>query len=1108
MSSKLYLNQSGFRFLDITAAAGINDSAWSTGASIVDINQDGWLDIYVSAANPNPFQGAPNLLYIHQGVDERGWPSFIESAAIYGLADTGYSTHTAFFDYDLDGDLDAYVLTNSVDEVNSRTVPRSEGPVDDGSARSNDKLYENIGINDQGTTFQFVDRSKEAGIVYEGWGLGLAITDVNDDGWPDIYVSNDFLSNDLFYINQGRSHRDEQVKFLNQIELFLSHQSHNGMGVEIADINNDGLPDILELDMMPDDNVRRKSMFGSINNDSWYYNRGRGYLPQYVRNTLQLNNGNGTFSEIGQLTGLYATDWSWSPLFADLNNDGRRDVIISNGYHRDITDLDFVNYRNQASMFGSEDLKRRKDYEAVQKLTGVKKTNYVFENEGVYRFTDRSSEWGFVQTSYSNGMAYADFDLDGDLDLVFNNINDPAFIYRNNQEHLVSAEQRHYLNVRLLGLKPNRNAIGTKVYVYDHNQEGRKEILYHEHYPYRGYKSTVSPVIHFGLGTTDTVSRILIIWPDGNKEIYFDVPSNQTLVCRQKEGGSVVSDSPIKSSSKPYFRDISKEKSLSYRHLEKVHSDFNVSPLKLTKHSQNGPGVAVGDIDNNGLEDFYLGGSRDYPGTWFRQTEPGIYQQDTFQVDQQYEDMGTLLFDADQDGDLDLYVVSGGNEVLNDSSVYQDRLYINTGQGEFVREAEALPKISASGSCVTACDFDRDGDLDLFVGGRVVPGSYPMPPRSFLLENTGGRFRDVTTVHSPELAYVGMVTSSLWSDADLDGWYDLILVGEWMPIVVFKNHHGVLHRLEIKAFEKSYGWWNSIAAGDFDRDGDMDYVAGNAGMNHRFSASWEHPVCIYAKDFDDNGSIDPVLCHYLEGKIHPYHPRDALIDQIVAMRRRFPLYANYGQATLTDLFSRAELENAYIVKCTWMQSSYIENLGSDQFSLQALPREAQFAPLFGLQVLDVNEDGYPDLFSVGNSHAFDTHLGQIDALGGLLLLGQGQGTFSPVTPVHLGVWLAGDRKSLARMADGLNGLILISTCNQGPLSAIELATQAKNPLLVIPSDINTIFITDQLGEKWMDEIGWGAGYLSQNSRTFPVNDQIKSIVGRYPDGREVMLFQK
>ncbi len=1105
VSSRLYINRSNFKFHDVTEQAGVHDNSWCTGVATVDINQDGLLDIYVAVANPDPRRGGANLLYVNEGIDHNGIPVFREMAEEFGLADTSYSTQTAFFDYDLDGDLDAYLLNNSVDEVNSRSVPRQEGPIRDGSATSSDRLYENTGPNAEGDAYIFVDRSEETGIVFEGWGLGVAITDINSDGWPDIYVANDFLSNDLFYINQGQD-GEGKVRFENKINSMLSHQSHNGMGVDIADFNNDALPDILELDMLPNDNLRRKAMFGSVKNDSWHYSRTKGYLPQYVRNTLHVNNGNGKFSEIGQLSGLSATDWSWSPLFADLNNDTQKDVLITNGYHRDITDLDFINYRNQVSLFGTKQEKARKDFEAMKKLIGVKKSNFVFENGGEYHFEDRSKTWGFQEESYSNGMAYADFDLDGDLDLAINNINQTAFIYRNNLETLKPLEERHFILIKLIGDHPNLNAIGTKIILTTHDKKGQIIRQFYEHFPYRGYKSTVSSIIHFGLGSIEGDINLEIIWPGGAITFLAGIGVDSTLVVEQSSASKLKREVAVEHLAN-YFQEVSVEVNVRHQHIENIHSDFDHSPLKVVQHSQNGPGLAVGDIDGDGLEDFYVGGSKNYPGIWFTQQENGDFHQDTMWLDAEYEDMGCLLFDADGDSDLDLYVVSGGSEVLDTGTYYQDRLYFNDGRGNFQPDREALPTMSSSGSCVTGNDFDRDGDVDLFIGGRVWPGRYPFAPRSYLLENRGGRFHDVTLGHSSQLTNPGMVTASIWSDIDRDGWYDLLLVGEWMPITVFKNEEGRLQPLSVRAFEGTNGWWNSIVGDDFDGDGDVDFVAGNAGLNHRFSASEEHPVCIYAKDFDVNGSLDPVLCYFIEGENHPYHPRDALIDQIVGMRKRFPLYADYGKARVKELFTPSELKNAYIVKSTCMQSSYVENLGSGLFKISPLPSRAQFSPIFGVLVCDPNHDDNPDLFVVGNSQAFDTHAGQITGLGGLLLLGDGLGSFQPISAEQTGIWLEGSCRSIVRLQQAGRPLYIVGI-NQGPLQCIAPGPGREIHAIAIPNDICELKVEMRDGTHHRKEMTWGSGYLSQNSRSFQVIPEVKTVIGIDGQGDEVVLYKQ
>ncbi len=1093
--SKIYLNKTQMIFEDISFDAGINDSSWCNGVSMVDINQDGYLDIYVSVSHIDPKQAAPNLLYVNQGIDESGNPKFEELAEKYGLADTGYSIHSAFFDYDRDGDLDLFILTNGLQEGPSRSTPREAGPVVDGSTKNTDRLYRNEGPDNEGNV-AFTDVSRQAGILIEGWGLGVAINDINRDGWPDIYVANDFLSSDVIYINQGDG------TFKNEIENYLKHQSHNGMGIDLVDFNNDALVDIIELDMMPDDNRRQKSMFGSINYNQWHLRSSLGYQNQYVRNTLQINNGDGSFSEIGQLAGIYKTDWSWAPLLFDMDHDGFRDLMITNGYPKDVTDLDYANYRNEISMFGTDSIKYRKLYGAMDQMMSVKEPNYLFRNSHTLRFEDISTAWGFTNPSYSSGAAYGDFDNDGDLDIAISNINDPAFIYRNNTQELniTNHWKRHFIKLKLVGMAPNLNGLGAKVTIQYMDSTGFSMKQYHEHNIYRGYESSVEPIVHFGLGVVDKITRLHIVWPDSTEQLLLDVPVDQVLTLYQIDAHEIIDK--LQPANRPLFIETHQQSNLIYDHKEINYVDFYITPLKPHKHSQNGPGMAVGDVDGNGLEDLFIGGSRDFGGTWFMQQTSDSFIVDSMTVDQHHEDMGSLLFDADLDGDLDLYVVSGGSEIADTADYYQDRFYRNDGKGNFTRDLEALPYMPGSGSCVTAADYDKDGDLDLFVGGRILPSKYPLPARSYLLQNENGRFTDVTNDHSPELSQVGLVTAALWTDVDRDGWKDLMIVGEWMPITIFQNQKGILRsqgaKFSLDGAEPFVdtgleGWWNSLAAGDFDKDGDIDYVAGNLGYNTRFQASQDQPVRIYVKDFDLNGSLDAVMSYYIQNENYPYHPKDMLTRQIPAMQLRFPYFSDYGNATVKDLFTQQELKDATVIKSTYFATSYLENLGNWAFRVHQLPIRAQFAPVFGLQVMDFNGDGNLDILMIGNSYSPDVHQGNYDAMTGLLLLGNGEGKFNAMPGAESGFHVQDDAKSLVRMAMDSGGYMVVAASNQGPLKAFRTQGISSTNILDTFSSDSYLEIEDISGNKWIEEIYYGSGYLSQGSRKYFVGPEIKRI---------------
>ncbi len=1009
VSNKLYINKGDFVFEDITKSAGLENSSWCTGVNVVDINQDGWLDIYVNVSGSDIPENRANLLYINNKDN-----TFTEQAKDYGLADTVQATQSAFFDYDLDGDLDMFLIINPVNytmtNVNSVRAKHL-----DGEAESTDKLYRN---NGNGT---FTDVSYESGIRVEGYSLGLGISDLNNDGWPDVYISNDFLTNDVMYINNGDG------TFSDKSSEQLKHTSFAGMGNDISDINNDGKTDIMVLDMLPEDNKRLKNLIPSVSYDKFNMLKSKGYNEQYTRNTLQINNGNNSFSEIAYLAGINSTDWSWSVLLADYDNNGTKDIFITNGFRRDVGNLDYINYQQQKShFFGNEESKKENKLKEIKELPSAAVPNYFFKNNGDLTFTNTSKEWAAVKPNLSNGAAYADLDNDGDLDLIVNNINEKASILKNN------TDKNHYLKLKLKGSEKNNGGIGAKISLFTNGSS-----QYYEHFLTRGYASSIDNNIHFGLAELNTIDSLTITWPDRKTQVLHNIKSDTLLVLDY--GNAVKAADGKHKNQNLLFANIAEELGIAFQHEDNNHIDFNTQPLLPHMHSRLGPKLAVGDINGDGLEDFYIGGAKGYSGLFFIQEKNGSFNQQPLESEVESEDTDALFFDADKDGDLDLYVVSGGSEFPRNHNAYQDRLYTNDGLGNFKRNLTSLPKMTTSGGVVTAGDYDADGDLDLFIGGRLIPGEYPMPPKSFILKNDKGVFTDVTSSICAPLQEAGMVTAALWTDTNKDGLLDLMVTGEFMPIKIFKNN-GTSFSEETKnvGLTESSGWWNSLAQGDFDNDGDIDYIAGNLGLNSKYKASIEEPLCIYTNDYDKNGTLDPIMCYYINGKNYPAHPRDALIGQIPAMKGRFTTFESYSDVTFEEAFLPEELEAAYIVKSQTFESAYIENLGNGKFKVKALPIEAQLAPIHAIQVMDINSDGNLDVLLAGNDYSFDASVGNHDASIGLSLIGDGQGTFTPLLGNATGFFVDDDARDIEIIKGTLGEPIFLVSSNSGLLKAFSI----------------------------------------------------------------------
>ncbi len=964
-TSRLYRNKGNLQFEDITDQAGVGTWQWATGVTMADVNADGWLDIYVCVSGHKDSTLRKNLLFVNNTDG-----TFTERAPAFGLASTRFSTQAAFFDFDRDGDLDMYLMNHSNKDRDATSLAP---PLTDGTAYSTDQLFENR----QG---RFVDVSHARGIRSEGYGLGLALADFNGDGWTDVYVANDYVFNDILYINQqGAFFQDEAASR-------LRHTSHFSMGADAADINNDGFADVFVADMMPPDNERQKKLSGPVSYNHYEMARKLGYIPSFMRNTLQLNTGDGHFQEIGIATEMYQTDWSWSVLLADFDNNAHRDVFITNGYVKNITDRDFAIYTFQHRKGMVEKGKERERIANVlDSLPGAYLQNCVFSNTGNLGFTDKTLSWLESKPSYSNGAAYADLDTDGDLDLVINNINETAFLLENKSEHATG----NFLKIKLQGPDQNRFGEGASVAIF---QNGSFWQRFTKHST-RGYQSSVSQILHFGLGTAETVDAE-ITWPDGSMQRLRDIAANRQIELNYRDAKRVADVAPI--AARPLFLDVTDSLGFQYTPAETDYNDFNYEPLLPAKQSVAGPVVAVADVDGNGMDDVYVGGSRGkHPFLLLQQPNRHWIKSEFPATEAVYEDADAVFLDANRDNHPDLYVVSGGNSFLAQMPYYQDRLYINDGRGNF--QKAALPTEAFSGSCIAAADYDNDGDIDIFVGGAGYPQRYPLPDKSFLLQNNGGTWQRVELLAGTgDALHMGIIRTACWVDVDGDGWLDLALAGDFMPVSVFKNQQGQgfeeitktagLHRLK--------GLWQKITPIDVDQDGDMDLALGNYGTNTVFKGTEQEPFSCRAIDLDGNGTFDPIYSRFIQGKEWPLHTRDQLMEQIPSLKKKFNTYAAFAAATPPEILGSL-FHKAYQLQITESRSGIAINEGG-KFTFQPFPFEAQWSAITDFVVIDLDADGRDDLLAGGNRVFQEATYGPIDALDGLVLLNRGPGSFEVV----------------------------------------------------------------------------------------------------------------
>lgn len=1031
-SCRIYINKGNLTFEDITEKAGLTTNVWATGVSIADVNGDGYDDIYIGTYGKDLLTRSPNLLFINQHD-----LSFTEQAALYGLADSGYTSQAVFFDYDRDGDLDVYLANYAFNSTN--TSANNIVTIDtSGQSIANDRLYKNNGVATDGGHPAFTNVSESAGIKEDGYGLGVTVTDVNNDGWPDIYVANDFVSNDRLWLNQKNG------TFINIIDRAIQHQSYSSMGVDAADINNDGLQDIVTLDMFPEGNERRKTSFFFMNYDRYKAERFKGYGPEFMRNMLQLNNGNRPhgdslpyFSEIGQMAGIAATDWSWSVLITDFDLDGWKDMHITNGVGRDFINADFLEFSSQMAF--STLGKAAREKAIIDKLSSLKHVplpNYFYKNNQANGFDDTSVQAGIAEPSMSNGAAYADLDNDGDMDMVVNNINEKAFIWINQVNSKTATDSLHYLKIKLNGNPGNTKGIGTRIELY----QGANVQVY-EQYPVRGYYSSVDYDPIFGLGKNAGIDSLIVKWTDGTIEKIIHPATQKTLVVEQKNATPAL---PFTAAVIPFaFQKMADNFITGFTHNEYEFNDFAQQRMLPQKFSQLGPFMSNTDVNGDGLVDFYVSGAANQHGVLFTQTLQGNFNAKEISTQGRADQLHSIFFDADNDGDADLLQTYGDLQSPAKFPVHIPRLFMNDGKGNFAEQLQSFnDSIACIAGSISTFDIDNDGDLDIFIGARVSD-RYPLLPQSFILRNDGGRFTDVTQMVCPALTFAGMVTSSLWADVDGDKVPEFIVTGDWMPVRIFKNTKGKLIELTETGIANLTGMWRTVVAADIDNDGDTDLIAGNMGLNNIYHCTAETPMELYATDLDGNGIIDPLHFYHIKDKDgqwkkYPGISRAQFSEQVPSIKKTFLYARDYAKAGMNEILALSKTPFLLTLGCREARSCLFENQGNGKFNVHTLPNEAQFAPVNAIVCADVDSDGFKDLILAGNEYQSEVLTGRYDASFGCFLKGTANKKFQFVPGEKSGLVLEGDVKDLALLPTVNGRILLMAAINNQPVTVYSI----------------------------------------------------------------------